>query len=152
ALGRLPEDYRRGITPRHEEQLSFEEIGRLLQRSPDAARELWARGLERVHEGLDPPWTSMKACRPTTRSPPCCRRGMRRWRRGPPPGPPPAARPSCGVAWSVAWPACSGCRACGRDIFPLPFRPPTLPGSIVQTRDPPPTTTSSSAFLPSRPT
>ena len=38
ALGRLPEDYRRVITLRHEEQLSFEEIGRLLQRSPDAAR------------------------------------------------------------------------------------------------------------------
>jgi RNA polymerase sigma-70 factor, ECF subfamily len=55
ALGRLPEDYRRVITLRHEEQLPFEEIGRLLQRSPEAARKLWARAVERLHEELDPP-------------------------------------------------------------------------------------------------
>ena len=55
ALERLPEDYRRIITLRHQEQLPFEEIGRLLQRSPDAARKLWARAVERLHEELDPP-------------------------------------------------------------------------------------------------
>ena len=55
ALGRLPEDYRRVITLRYQEQLAFEEIGRLLQRSPDAARKLWARAVERLHEELDPP-------------------------------------------------------------------------------------------------
>ena len=55
ALGRLPEDYRRVITLRYEEQLPFEEIGRLLQRSPEAARKLWARAVERLHEELDPP-------------------------------------------------------------------------------------------------
>jgi RNA polymerase sigma-70 factor (ECF subfamily) len=55
ALGRLPEDYRRVIVLRYEEQLPFEEIGRLLQRSPDAARKLWARAVERLHEELDPP-------------------------------------------------------------------------------------------------
>jgi RNA polymerase sigma-70 factor, ECF subfamily len=55
ALGRLPDDYRRVITLRYEEQLPFEEIGRLLQRSPDAARKLWARAVERLHEELDPP-------------------------------------------------------------------------------------------------
>jgi len=55
ALGRLPEDYRRVITLRYEEQLPFEEIGRLLQRSPDAARKLWARAVERLHEELDVP-------------------------------------------------------------------------------------------------
>jgi RNA polymerase sigma-70 factor, ECF subfamily len=55
ALDRLPEDYRRVITLRYEEQLPFEEIGRLLQRSPDAARKLWARAVERLHEELDPP-------------------------------------------------------------------------------------------------
>ena len=55
ALGRLPEDYRRVITLRYQEQLPFEEIGRLLQRSPDAARKLWARAVERLHEELDPP-------------------------------------------------------------------------------------------------
>ena len=55
ALGRLPEDYRRVITLRYQEQLPFEEIGRLLQRSPDAARKLWARAVERLHEELDQP-------------------------------------------------------------------------------------------------
>src|SRR5262245_48137208 len=35
ALGRLPEDYRRVIALRYEEQLPFEEIGRRLQRSPE---------------------------------------------------------------------------------------------------------------------
>ena len=55
ALGRLPEDYRRVITLRYQEQLPFEEIGRLLQRSPDAARKLWARAVERLQEELDPP-------------------------------------------------------------------------------------------------
>lgn len=55
ALGRLPEDYRRVITLRYQEQLPFEEIGRLLQRSPDAARKLWARAVEQLHEELDPP-------------------------------------------------------------------------------------------------
>ena len=55
ALERLPEDYRRVIILRYQEQLPFEEIGRLLQRSPDAARKLWARAVERLHEELDPP-------------------------------------------------------------------------------------------------
>ena len=55
ALGRLPEDYRRVITLRYEEQLPFEEIGRLLHRSPAAARKLWARAVERLQEELDPP-------------------------------------------------------------------------------------------------
>jgi RNA polymerase sigma-70 factor (ECF subfamily) len=54
ALGRLPEDYRRVIALRHQEDLSFEEIGRLLQRSPDAARKLWARAIERLQEELEP--------------------------------------------------------------------------------------------------
>src|SRR5262245_3183055 len=55
ALGRLPDDYRRVIALRYQEDLSFEEIGRLLQRSPDAARKLWARAVERLHEELGPP-------------------------------------------------------------------------------------------------
>jgi len=55
ALLRLPEDYRRVITLRHQEQLPFEEIGRLLERSPEAARKLWARAVERLQEELDPP-------------------------------------------------------------------------------------------------
>jgi RNA polymerase sigma-70 factor (ECF subfamily) len=55
ALARLPEDYRRVIILRYQDQLPFEEIGRLLQRSPDAARKLWARAVEWLQEELDPP-------------------------------------------------------------------------------------------------
>ena len=55
ALGRLPDDYRRVITLRYQEQLPFEEIGQLMQRSPDAARKLWARAVERLQEELEPP-------------------------------------------------------------------------------------------------
>jgi RNA polymerase sigma-70 factor (ECF subfamily) len=48
ALERLPDDYRRAITLRYVEQCSFEEIGRLMQRTPNAARLLWLRAIERV--------------------------------------------------------------------------------------------------------
>src|SRR5262249_58458866 len=50
ALGRLPADYRRVIELRFLEQRSFEEIGRLTHRSPDAARKLWARAVARLGE------------------------------------------------------------------------------------------------------
>jgi RNA polymerase sigma-70 factor (ECF subfamily) len=52
ALERLPDDYRRVITLRYVEQSSFEEIGRLLQRTPNAARLLWLRAIERVKQDL----------------------------------------------------------------------------------------------------
>jgi RNA polymerase sigma-70 factor (ECF subfamily) len=50
ALERLPQDYRQVIALRYLEGRSFEEIGRLLHRSPDAARKLWARAMERFRE------------------------------------------------------------------------------------------------------
>jgi RNA polymerase sigma-70 factor (ECF subfamily) len=46
ALERLPDDYRRVLLLRHEDDLTFEEIGRQMNRSADAARKLWARALE----------------------------------------------------------------------------------------------------------
>jgi RNA polymerase sigma-70 factor (ECF subfamily) len=52
ALERLPDDYRRAITLRYVEQYSFEEIGRLMQRTPNAARLLWLRAIERVKHEL----------------------------------------------------------------------------------------------------
>lgn len=55
ALGRLPDDYRRVIAWRQQEQLSFEEIGQRMQRSPDAARKLWARAIERLKRELRAP-------------------------------------------------------------------------------------------------
>jgi RNA polymerase sigma-70 factor (ECF subfamily) len=48
ALARLPDDYRQAIVLRYQEGRSFEEIGRLLNRSPDAARKLWSRAMERL--------------------------------------------------------------------------------------------------------
>jgi RNA polymerase sigma-70 factor (ECF subfamily) len=50
ALARMPDDYRRVIELRYVEEHSFEEIGRLMSRSPDAARKLWARAIERLGE------------------------------------------------------------------------------------------------------
>jgi RNA polymerase sigma-70 factor (ECF subfamily) len=55
ALQRLPDDYRRVILWRYREERSFEEIGQLLQRSPEAARKLWARAIERLQQELETP-------------------------------------------------------------------------------------------------
>jgi RNA polymerase sigma-70 factor (ECF subfamily) len=52
ALQRLPEDYRQVILFRYQEQRSFEEIGQLLQRTPNAARLLWLRAVERLKQEL----------------------------------------------------------------------------------------------------
>src|SRR6516162_4181768 len=50
ALDRLPEEYRRMVVLRFEEGRSFEEIGRLTGRSPDAARKVWSRAMERLRQ------------------------------------------------------------------------------------------------------
>jgi RNA polymerase sigma-70 factor (ECF subfamily) len=52
ALEHLPEDYRRVITLRYLEQYTFEEIGRLMERTPNAARLLWLRAIERIKHEL----------------------------------------------------------------------------------------------------
>jgi RNA polymerase sigma-70 factor (ECF subfamily) len=52
ALELLPDDYRRVITLRYVEQCPFEEIGRLMQRTPNAARLLWLRAIEHVKHHL----------------------------------------------------------------------------------------------------
>jgi RNA polymerase sigma-70 factor (ECF subfamily) len=53
ALARLPEEYRQVITLRHQEQRTFEEIGRLIGRSPSGARTLWLRAVERLNQELE---------------------------------------------------------------------------------------------------
>lgn len=53
ALKRLPEDYRTAILLRYQEDLSFEEIGRRMRRTPEAARKLWWRAVERLQEEMD---------------------------------------------------------------------------------------------------
>jgi RNA polymerase sigma-70 factor (ECF subfamily) len=52
ALKQLPDDYRQVILLRYQEQHSFEEIGQLLQRTPNAARMLWLRAVERLKKEL----------------------------------------------------------------------------------------------------
>lgn len=50
ALERLPDEYRRVVILRFQEERTFEEIGQLMDRSPDAARKLWCRAMERLRE------------------------------------------------------------------------------------------------------
>src|SRR5262245_6389007 len=52
SMAQLPDDYRRVLTLRYQEGRSFEEIARLLGRTPNAARKLWARAVERLEEEL----------------------------------------------------------------------------------------------------
>jgi RNA polymerase sigma-70 factor, ECF subfamily len=52
ALERLPEEYRRVIQLRYRENLSFEQIGNALGRTPNSARKLWARAIERLKRDL----------------------------------------------------------------------------------------------------
>jgi RNA polymerase sigma-70 factor (ECF subfamily) len=52
AMDRLPPRYRDAIAWRHREGVSFEEIGRRLEVSPEAARKVWTRGLLRLRDEL----------------------------------------------------------------------------------------------------
>ncbi len=52
AVERLPEDYRQVLALRHQEQLTFEEIGQRLGRSISGARALWLRAVERLNDEL----------------------------------------------------------------------------------------------------
>ena len=53
ALERLPERYRQVLIWREWEELPFAVIGQRLDRSPDAARMIWWRAVERLQEELD---------------------------------------------------------------------------------------------------
>jgi RNA polymerase sigma-70 factor (ECF subfamily) len=52
AMDRLPDDYRQVMALRYHEGLAFEEVGRRLGRSADAARMLWVRAVERLKHEL----------------------------------------------------------------------------------------------------
>jgi RNA polymerase sigma-70 factor (ECF subfamily) len=54
-LERLPDDYRRVIVLRYQEERSFEEIGRLLDLTANAARKLLLRAVERAQRELEKP-------------------------------------------------------------------------------------------------
>jgi RNA polymerase sigma-70 factor (ECF subfamily) len=53
ALERLPAEYRRVILLRCQDELPFEEIGRVLERSPNAAEKLWARAVARLQQEME---------------------------------------------------------------------------------------------------
>jgi RNA polymerase sigma-70 factor (ECF subfamily) len=53
AMTRLPEDYRRIIDLRYRQGLSFEQIGVVLERTPNSARKLWARAIDRLKRDLN---------------------------------------------------------------------------------------------------
>jgi RNA polymerase sigma-70 factor (ECF subfamily) len=55
ALEKLPDDYRQAVRLRQWENLPFDEIGRRMGRSAEAARQLWRRAVERLAEFLEPP-------------------------------------------------------------------------------------------------
>jgi RNA polymerase sigma-70 factor (ECF subfamily) len=55
ALERLPEDYRLVILLRYQEGQAFEDIGRLMELTPNAARKLWLRALKRLQQESEKP-------------------------------------------------------------------------------------------------
>jgi RNA polymerase sigma-70 factor (ECF subfamily) len=55
AMDRLPPDYRQVLALRHEQQLTFEEIGQQMQRTANAARMLWLRAVERLQKEMGVP-------------------------------------------------------------------------------------------------
>jgi RNA polymerase sigma-70 factor (ECF subfamily) len=55
ALAQLPEAQQQIIRLRSYEDLSFEEAGRRLGRSAEAARKLWGRAIEQLQQLLEPP-------------------------------------------------------------------------------------------------
>jgi RNA polymerase sigma-70 factor (ECF subfamily) len=55
ALHRLPADYREVLLLRYQGDLSFEDIGRQLGRSGNAARKLWLRALRKLEQELEAP-------------------------------------------------------------------------------------------------
>jgi RNA polymerase sigma-70 factor (ECF subfamily) len=52
ALDRLPDDYRQVIALRYDEDRPFDEIAKIMQRSPNAVRKLWARAVEHLQREL----------------------------------------------------------------------------------------------------
>jgi RNA polymerase sigma-70 factor (ECF subfamily) len=53
AIARLPVDYRKVVLLRHRDRLTYSQISVKLRRSPDAARMLWYRAIDRLSRELD---------------------------------------------------------------------------------------------------
>jgi RNA polymerase sigma-70 factor (ECF subfamily) len=54
ALERMPEHYRQAVCWRHQEQLSWEEIGQRMSCTADAARKVWSRAIQQLRRELGP--------------------------------------------------------------------------------------------------
>jgi len=52
ALEGLPEDYRQVVLLRYRDERTFEDIGQIMGRTPNAVRKLWLRAVERLKEAL----------------------------------------------------------------------------------------------------
>ena len=52
ALTRLPEHHRQAVAWRHIEQLSWDEIGRRMGCTADAARKVWSRAIQQLRREL----------------------------------------------------------------------------------------------------
>jgi RNA polymerase sigma-70 factor (ECF subfamily) len=50
AMDELPEDYRQVILLRYQEEKSFEDIGHVMNLTPNAARKLWLRAVKRLQQ------------------------------------------------------------------------------------------------------
>lgn len=55
ALDRLPEEYRLVLLLRFQEELPYEEIGKLMELTPNAARKLWVRAVKRLQQEMGEP-------------------------------------------------------------------------------------------------
>jgi RNA polymerase sigma-70 factor (ECF subfamily) len=55
AMQRLPPDYRQVLALRHEQKLTFEQIGQRMERTANAARMLWLRAVERLQKEMGVP-------------------------------------------------------------------------------------------------
>ncbi len=52
AVSRLPENYRQAVSWRHQEQLSWDEIGWRMGCTADAARKVWSRAIQQLRREL----------------------------------------------------------------------------------------------------
>src|SRR5262249_3342590 len=66
ALEKLPDDYRQVVWLRQWENLPFDEIGKRMDRSGEAARQLWRRAIELLAEFLEQPHGSSSHRRPAS--------------------------------------------------------------------------------------
>lgn len=70
AVDQLPGDYRQVVLLRNWEELPFEEIGRRIDRSPEAARKLWMRAIRQLRAIFDAEINMPRVSRPAAKTEP----------------------------------------------------------------------------------